>query len=122
MNQYTVYHKAVWMPENLKRLAFTIKPKLTKHAKREAATDKLGYIRLPNSIRVDHCNIIEVYTNNQGQIEKLLIRQPHDALNDACLIIKPDGLIITCWLNRRTDSHKTLDTTRYAKKGEQPNA
>ncbi len=59
----------------------------------------------------------EAETNSSGMVVKIGVRVPRANGWDLCFILKPkpggDWLVITCWANASTDTHKTLDFRRY---------
>ena len=54
----------------------------------------------------------------RGRVEKFVIRLPATPNFDVVLALMPDGneaVVKTLWLNQKTDTHKTLDVTKYRK-------
>ena len=51
-----------------------------------------------------------------GRVAKVVVRAELDDVNDVVLVLIPgprEWRVKTVWLNNRTDSHKTLDRSRY---------
>lgn len=48
-----------------------------------------------------------------GRVTKLAVRCPYSSTHDLCLVISREGALITCWLNHKQDTHRTLDTSKY---------
>lgn len=59
--------------------------------------------------------LIEIETNN-GIPVKLTARQAFDEVNDLVVVIlRKERLVKTCWFNRKTDKHSTLDKSPYSR-------
>jgi ribosomal protein L32 len=56
---------------------------------------------------------IEV-TMEDEQVSRWLMRQSLTAQCDLCLVVDAGGIVITCWMNQRGDTHRTLDRRQYA--------
>ncbi len=115
-----LYHSELGLPENTKSY-FGRKFKLnySNHAKQAAISDRYGVIsKPPFSIEITKDNIIEVETDENKVIRKLVIRIPYDGQTDLALAIIPDysqALVKSCWLNKKSDAHSTLRTELYQK-------
>lgn len=48
-------------------------------------------------------------------IQKIAIRCRYSDTHDLCLVLSRDASLITCWLNHVSDTHRTLDTSKYMK-------
>lgn len=112
-----LYHRDLGFPavvETLfgKRLTF----RFTHHARRACLTDRYGVITPPATLVIEKGQIIEADTDRTA-IYKILLRVPHTAEFDLCMAILPnvggESLVKTCWLNRVTDRHFTLDKSKY---------
>jgi len=80
---------------------------------RACVTDRYGRVIPPFSITILAEQIIEVEVYNGG-IGKAVIRIPHCETYDLVLALFPrEGFVKTCWLNRKDDTHCTLDRTKY---------
>jgi hypothetical protein len=113
-----LYHISVWMPTDvynkLPRGKFQLS--YTQHAIENA---QMRRTPMPKEINTLHARAIEVETNDAGNIVKVLYRASLDTVNDAVIAAIPQQnkmIVKTIWKNRKDDQHKTLDTTRYAKK------
>lgn len=114
-----LYHKDIGFPENWVTMLprnfspATMTLSYGSHARAEALSDKYGSIQLPQ--RLSKAVPFEIEVQN-GTVVKIGVRMPHDELNDIIVIFQPkDGFVRTVWLNRKTDSHKTLDAGKYRK-------
>lgn len=108
----TTYHRDVFMPaaETLAHKVYSLK--YSRHAQEQCIKDRYGIIRPIFSVAVDKSNLIEL-TVLGNSVEKLMVRVKHDDSTDLCLVFLKDGLVKTCWLCRREDTHKTLKRELY---------
>lgn len=60
-----------------------------------------------------HYNPFEVELIN-GVLTKAVYRVGYDKTRDISIVFRR-GVIITAWLNNKTDSHSTLDVSRYTR-------
>jgi hypothetical protein len=90
------------------------KLRATKHAMERA--DSKG-IHLPSYLTVNEGDLVEVELV-AGIPSKLVVRQAQCDTWDRVLVLVPKDpetwLVVTCWLNRVTDSHKTLNKARIS--------
>lgn len=107
-----LYHYKIGLPKL--RLRGVLKLKYSAHAKRAACNDRYGYIQLPTAIDVANELLIEVEVLNNA-VAKLVFRLQYSNQYDLCIVVNPDGLVRTVWLNSKNDTHKTLDTKKYFK-------
>jgi hypothetical protein len=111
-----LYHREVFAPEKLfgKLHGRALVLEFSSHARQACRNDRYGFIIPPTHLVVNQQDIIEV-EENDGQVEKVVIRLPYSRNNqfDLVLAVKPDGFVKTVWLNERKDAHKTLDVSRY---------
>jgi hypothetical protein len=89
------------------------------HARREALSDRYGKIHLPASLTLGRFDVIEVGTIG-GKVSKILFRGILDLERDLCIVLVPnkDGepwFCKTVWVNLATDTHGTLDRSRYVR-------
>lgn len=118
-----LYHRQIGFPKNWIDLLprnfspFDVKLKYGSHAREEAFSDRYGSIQLPQSLSFKEGGVklfeLEI---KDGVVVKMGVRMHHDELNDIIVIFQPqDGFVRTVWLNRKDDSHKTLDASKYRK-------
>lgn len=87
----------------------------SKHALRAANDDRYGQIPLTPVLNLAHCQTIEVGTEGR-RVRKVVVRTELDDDNDVVFVLIPGPakwFVKTVWINRKTDSHKTLDRSRY---------
>jgi len=83
---------------------------LSSHAKRRIieridAIEAVGvFIR---DYKIDYDDIME-YTYNNGMVEKILIRANFNFSEDIIFALSYDAMILTCYLNKKSDKHYTL--------------
>jgi hypothetical protein len=110
-----VFHKDVGIPPQLAAGPPSgLKLLYSAHARQEALKDglKAAPSRMPAIF-----TLIEVAINKQNAIVKWVVRLPMVDLpnDDLVLVVQPDGLVRTLWLNNKFDTHRTLRTNLYAK-------
>lgn len=90
----------------------------TGHAKRAANDDRYGVITLPVALDTSAAKVIEVEVDGNA-VTKVLYRVSYDHKHDLCLAVIPRRygawLVKTVWLNRKDDTHRTLDEKRYTR-------
>lgn len=110
-----LFHVKKGFPKGFKSNVGKVGLKFTAHAKAAATNDRYGIISLPESVDTNSATCFEVAIKD-GQVCKLAYRLPYDRDKDLTLVVAPVGnffIVLTVWLNLRTDEHKTLDLSRY---------
>lgn len=103
------FPKTIILPKNKYLLTYST------HAKREAKNDINApeNLILPTFIDFSSCCIFEIETEN-GLLKKVLCRCKHNEFVDLVLAITLDGYLVnTLWFNLTTDTHSTIDFTKY---------
>ncbi len=111
-----VYHKDLYLPQTLLKTVIGIKMTLnySDHAQRACVSDRYGIVKPVSNILLTTANLIELYVNDWNKVFKVLARTPQDDGLDSCLIVNlGESLVITTWLCKRTDTHLTLDKSKY---------
>ena len=114
-----LYHKEIGLPTSVN--AFQGKSyvfRFGRHAIDACHTDRYGIIKPPVRLTLNIKDVIEVETNPYGIPVKFVVRQPYDQLNDIIIVFIPDGdeaFVKTFWLNRKDDTHATLNKAMYQK-------
>lgn len=107
------YHADIFIPNEIRGATLRGKLQPTRHAKREAKRDKYGRFSIPKWFDSTTARLIEAVTEG-GEYVKGLYRTPYDDSMDLCLVINTKTLqVITAWLNRRDDNHRTLNEREY---------
>lgn len=107
-----LYHTEIGFPRWFKAPTFTITPKYGNHSRFEAQCDRYGHIELPKTLNLAKMKPIEVEVLG-NRVTKILFRGQLDATRDLCIVLNPDGFVRTCWVNLSTDTHRTLDRSKY---------
>jgi hypothetical protein len=103
------YHVLIGFPFGWQRPTGTEYLVYGEHAQRQAY---VRGIELPRSIQWQ--GIVEV-ADPGTKDETVLLRLPYDERDDLCLvIIRRRGFVKTAYLNERSDTHETLDRSKYA--------
>lgn len=99
------------VPVHVGRLAYSW------HAQREASLDRHGRIDLPTYFDAANAELIEAEAelaeSGEVRVVKQVWRQPLDGARDLVLVIARKGKVITVWVNRKGDTHRTLQRDRY---------
>jgi len=116
-----LYHKDIFLPVSVLHLDFGASYRLaySRHAMLEALRDKLGTVtRPPKWVDFSDAQVIEAEITDDTDITKLVVRLPYDNTRDIILVLRNfhDGaaIVVTLWTNVITDTHSTLDRSKYA--------
>lgn len=92
-------------------LAITLHP--TKHAIQAAQTDRYGRIEIPEYISTEGVQLVEIEMKDD-RIMKVVLRKSYSAEFDVVFVVVDHGILLTCWLNCKSDTHRTLNKSRIA--------
>lgn len=116
-----LYHAKLGIPGDIQLPRGVLLLKYGHHALREARRDRNVDLsaRLPEKIMTGHARVIEVETDEDGEVTKVLYRMSFDGSCDICLVVTPSPgsrrwFVKTVWCNTKEDRHATLRTERYA--------
>lgn len=110
-----LYHVDVYMPLCLREICHkNADLEYSFHAIQAAKTDRYGVIPLPIKFDATLAKLIEVETCD-GFIVKQLWRQRFNAEFDLVIAITWESRVKTVWLNRVSDGHPTLQSSKYQK-------
>lgn len=110
---HKIYNKAVFMPKV--KLPDQITLKYTKHALMAAKTDRYGHVTLPLKLITRYAEVVELETEDSVPV-KLVLRIRYTETLDLVLVVVPGGTVITVWLNKVDDGHKTLrDISKFSR-------
>lgn len=108
----TVYN--VQNTPKLAQIHFTTKSlRFTRHALTRAADKGVEFDSL---LAIKAGEVVELEMKEKT-LTKVVVRQAQCSEWDRVLVVVPSGndwLLITCWLNHKSDNHKTLDQSRLA--------
>lgn len=119
-----IYHREIGFPASLLvPYDTTLVLGLTNHAKDRLTRDDYKILVMPTVVKLTKSNIVEMYTEDNRNVLKILMRVPYDYTRDIVLVIQPDfqkgkAKVITFWLNHKKDQHPGLDMTKYTKPNE----
>ena len=113
-----LYHSEVFMPEEFKTPVFRGVLRYGPHSLKEATTDRYGEIPLPIEFHPEGARLIESEVRVIGinaRVIKQLWRKPLDETRDLVMAITDSGYVKTVWVNLRSDTHRTLNRSRYVR-------
>lgn len=114
----TLYHSSIRLPAGFKAPTGKVELRWTAHAKSECTKDRYAAIPQFKALTLKRFTVIEVGMVG-GTVSKIVFRGRLDDTNDVVIVLIPNGsapwTVKTAWINRRTDSHKTLDSSKYVR-------
>ncbi len=109
-----IYHYQIGFPKDFQFPTAKRSLRYTHHARIESKRD--GVINLPSVINPSSGKLIEL--NLTRQFPRYVYRFPYSNTKDLVMVFSAETplhwTVVTVWLNDTTDSHKSLDRTRYA--------
>jgi hypothetical protein len=109
-----LYHKDIGFPASLRIPEGIVNLWYSGHAKDRIVGKYKGQLILPTFIKITKNNTVEVSTENNIVVNKLLVRTDYDNKKDICVVLNPDtGKVITLWINYKNDKHESLNRTKY---------
>lgn len=113
----SLYHSQIGIPESVKAQLpqGKLEVRYSFHAQESRFSDRYGYIPEIKIIDTEAAKVIEVETE-MGRVEKVVYRTSLDDKLDICIVVLVNKhLVKTTWINRKSDTHKTLDASKYSK-------
>lgn len=111
------YHKSIGFPTTLKKPIGTYKVGYSKHAIERMQERCINPMReMPGFVRVTKNNIIEMETTDNIKAQTVVVRMQHNKKKNLILVLEPSAaiaMVITFWINDKTDDHKTIDKSKY---------
>ena len=112
-----LYHITLGIP-TIKYPTGRFKLKYSTHAEYEAMRDEYGEIKnLPEYLDTSTFKKIEVETDDDGKLLKILYKTTLDEARDLCLAVYMKNInnmiVKTVWSEEKGDNHKRLNTKRY---------
>ncbi len=113
-----LYHKDIGFPESLVINETIFNLGYTNHALKRKHRESGNVLVLPQVVKMTTNNVIEIGTEDNKNISKVVLRIAFDKRQDMVLVLKPyfdkkKATVITFWLNSKQDKHSTLDKTKY---------
>lgn len=116
---YGVYHKDVGFPPGVLWPAGEFPLRYTHHAVSEARAD--GAWPLPRRVDLNSAQVVEARVEHgTGRVLILVLRTHLDRKRDVVRVVRTDEVpwvVLTVYVNRKGDSHPTLDRSRYDRPG-----
>lgn len=108
------YHRDIYLPPGVP-LHPTSADRLvwTDHAWRALRDDGFSKSRLEHIVLAEDAKCIDI-TMEGDTVLRWLMRQPLTPSKDICLVMEAGGVVVTCWVNYKTDGHRFLDRRLYA--------
>lgn len=115
------YHRDIGLPSNITVPQREVTCEYTGHAERERYKDRYSFIPKLEKVNLRDCEVIEV-TVAENRVSKVLVRVPHptSSRDDIVMVLRPGAkkdqpwTVVTNWVNRRSDKHRSLDRSKYA--------
>jgi hypothetical protein len=120
----SLYHVEVFMPEEARKQAVALKfsrLEWTRHAQLELVNDRYGVLpahSVPRCFFGVAWALVELEMTDGVATKYVFRRSVHDVKDrDLIIVLRPldstTALVVTCWTNLKTDTHKTLDRSKY---------
>ena len=107
--QEVVYHKDIGLPTKFQQPTPGMRLQYSPHSKDRIEQKGLrAPLTFPSVF-----DIIEVSMIAQ-RVVKWVLRWRMDTSTDIVLVLQPDGWVRTAWPNAHSDTHNTLDRSKYA--------
>lgn len=115
-----LYHPEVYLPV-AKVPSGVVRLTWSSHAAKAADNDRYGKIRRSHLIDLTDFSLVELGMT-AGKPTKFVMRGPLDNERDVVYVLRPkvnhrgltDYMVVTVWCNLKTDTHRTLDRSKYA--------
>ncbi len=109
-----LYHADLGIPQNAQTQHGQVLLNYSQHALDAALDDRYGNIvNLPKSLDTSKAQVIEVEMQG-SKTTKVVYRIPYNEEYDLVMVLVPDRRFVkTVWLNKNSDLHNTLDTSKY---------
>lgn len=108
-----LYHKELGFPKNIFIQERFVRLNYSYHSLKASLSDRYGKIDLPENITIRRNEIIELETLND-KLNKLVLRTSYNDNFDLIIVLLIQGSKVkTVWLNEKSDSHTTLDASKY---------
>jgi hypothetical protein len=115
----TLYHMELGFPKNFNPPTGVHELEYSRHAVEATQDDRYGAIPVLKKMNVDRLKMVELGVQD-GRVSKIVYRGTLDEERDMCIVVipKPAGqkwFVKTVWINLRSDQHRTLDESKYAR-------
>jgi len=113
-----LYHRNVFVPSRVQEQLPTgeFELQFSRHCQEEA-NDRYGVINLPKKLNTRYALPFEFEVNEKGDLTKIVYKMHYNERYYLILVVVPhEWFVKTCWLNCKTDNHRTLDKSRYSRR------
>lgn len=109
-----LYHSEIGLPAGFRAPTGRVSLEWTRHADRARKDDRYGEIPRFKTATLDRLTVVEVGVEG-GKVVKILFRGRLDNERDVCMVLIPGRVwrVKTVWVNLATDTHRTLDRSKY---------
>lgn len=109
-----LYHAEIGLPKGFRLPTARVELVWTRHADAARTHDRYGVIPRVATLPLSSFKVIEVGVEGR-KVAKVVIRGHLDAKRDVIFVLIPGKkwIVKSVWMNLRSDSHKTLDRSRY---------
>lgn len=91
----------------------------TRHALTEALNDRYGMLAVasfPTAFTfASGWSLVEAEVNSSGALVKFVVRRAVDKTRSLVMVILADGTVKTLWTNLNSDTHVTLDSSKFSR-------
>jgi hypothetical protein len=111
-----LYHKDIGFPTSLDIPEGMVSLWYSAHAKDRIVGKYKGQLILPTFIKITKNNTVEVSSEDNITVNKVMVRTTYNEKKDICVVLIPQtGKVVTLWMNYKNDKHDTLDKSKYDK-------
>lgn len=104
----SLHHRTIGLPNRVKLEEGVRMLRPTQHALAKA---KVRGIALPSVVKVRQRDIVEYC----DETAKIVVVRSYSSTHNLALVLVGE-LLLTVWLNEKTDTHETLDKGRYVRR------
>jgi hypothetical protein len=111
-----LYHADIRLPDGFRLPNRLVNLRWTRHAEGARLSDRYGLIPQIPVLNLGECRTIEVGME-AGRVAKVVVRAELDDDADVVFALIPGNVwtVKTVWINLRSDTHSTLDRSRYVR-------
>ena len=109
-----LYHTDLGLPKGFALPDTRVPLMWTEHAKKARTSDRYGVIPMVETLPLASFSVIEVAMTGK-RVEKVVVRGSFTKDLDAVFVLIPGEVwkVKTVWINKKNDTHKTLDRSKY---------
>lgn len=111
----TLYHASIGLPKWFRKPTQSVALRWTYHATVAAQEDRYGIIPRFKTLTLARFEVIEIGVIGT-RVSKILFRGTLNETDDVCIVLIPGRdfwTVKTVWINKKSDTHKTLDAAKY---------